>query len=43
MVAKVAEVCKGILGMTIARFACQLGVPHATVLPDWVLNLEMDD
>ena len=43
MVVKVVVVCKGMLGMTIARSACQLGVPHSTVLLDGELKLEMDD
>ena len=43
MVARVLEGCKGMLGMKIAWFACQLRVPHSTVLPDWELKLELAD
>ena len=33
--AKVAEVCKGMLEIAIAWVACQLGVPHYALLDDW--------
>ena len=35
VVAKVEEVCKGMLGMAIACVACQLGVPHSGLLVEW--------
>lgn len=35
VVAKVAEVCKGMLVMAIAWFACQLWVHHSAVLAGW--------
>ena len=43
MVVKVVVVCKEMLGMAIARPACQLEVPHSTVLLDWESKLKMDD
>ena len=35
VVAKVEEVCKGMLGMAIACIACQLWVPHSALLAEW--------
>ena len=41
--AKAPEVCKEMLGMAIAWSACQLGVPHSTVLPDQKYKQGQDD
>lgn len=35
VVAKVAEACKGMLGMAVACVACQLWVLHSTLLAGW--------